>query len=577
MKGLLSWQMLPGGVLALVAAMFAATGPRGGQGLDAALAGAGVILVWGIAVAMRLRYPERRIGILLMALAIAYAINPLIYSTNDLFYTLGRVSRPGTEVLLIWVMLAFPSGRLEGVRERILLGAAVAIVLCLWLPGVMFSPSVPAYAPFARCVGNCPENLLFVADRPEWSGGLLKAFRISATGVLAATCTHLLWRLTNATALMRRTLYPVLLASLARTISVAVFLSTGAGLLALTFTLWAIPLAIALGLLRGRLYMAEALHRLVAGVRQRPGIRHLRDVIAEAVEDDSLELGVWDDARQCWVDHADRELTVPLPGSGERAARPVVERNGRPVAIIVHDRALLDEPTLLEAIAGAIAGVLAGLQTASALATERAHSATVAEDERRRIERDLHDGAQQRLLVLRLKIGVAKRLVENDPVRARDLLTEIGADADAAIVELRALAHGIVPPLLAERGLAIALAEAARCAALPVTTDVKEIGRGDPGIERAVYFCCVEAMQNAAKHAGPDARAALALYREEGKLCFAVTDSGEEARELPGFGSGHGMSNMRDRIEAVGGRIEVTRSTGGGVCISGRVPATGFP
>lgn len=576
MKAFSPWQLLPGGVLAVVAAMFAATGARVGQGLDAALAGAGVMLVWGVAVAMRLRYPERMIGALLSALAVAYAINPLVYSTNDLLYTLGRVSRPGAEVLLVWVMLAFPSGRLEGVRERVLIGAAVAIVLCLWLPGVMLSSSVPAYAPLARCTGTCPQNLLFVADRPELSDGLLRAFRIAGTGLLAATSLHLLWRLTNATALMRRTLHPVLLASLARALSVAVFLSTGVGLLALTLTLWAIPVAIALGLLRGRLYMAEALYRLVAGVRQRPGIRDLRDVIAEALGDPSLELGIWDDARQCWVDHAQRELAVPLPSSGERAARPVVDRDGRPVAVIVHDRALLDEPTLLEAIAGATAGVLAGLRTEYALATERAYSATVAEDERRRIERDLHDGAQQRLLVLRLKIGVAKRLVENDPGRASDLLIEIGSDADAAIAELRELAHGIVPPVLAERGLAAALAEAARCAALPVTTELQEIGRGDPGIERAVYFCCVEALQNAAKHAGPDARATLAVRREGGALRFTVADSGNDGGVLPGFGSGRGMSNMRDRIEAVGGRIEVARSTGGGVCISGCVPATGF-
>ncbi len=411
-----------------------------------------------------------------------------------------------------------------------------------------------------------------MADLPEWSARLLQAFRWVGIAILLATSAHLVSRLRQATPLMRRSLAPVALASIARALSIAFFLATGAGVLVITLTLWGVPLAIALGLLLGRIYTARTLHRIVTGLRRRPGMRELRDVMAEALDDTSLELGTWDAARSQWVDADQRELRLPAADAPGRVARVLQDAENRPIAVLVHDRALLEEPLLVDALASSMHGAIASLQTESALAGERAHSAAVAEEERRRIERDLHDGAQQRLLALRMKLGVTGRLLENDPRRAAALIAEMGPDIDAAISELRALAHGIAPPLLAERGLATALAEAASHAAIPVATALEDVGRAEPAAERAIYFCCVEALQNAAKHAGSDATAKLTLARDGAALTFSVEDNGRTEDGARRMAEGHGIQNMRARVIALGGSLDVSADDGSGVRVFGRIP-----
>jgi signal transduction histidine kinase len=301
-------------------------------------------------------------------------------------------------------------------------------------------------------------------------------------------------------------------------------------------------------------------------------MRELRDVMAEALDDTSLELGTWDAARSRWVDADQRELRLPAADAPGRVARVLQDAENRPIAVLVHDRALLEEPLLVDALASSMHGAIASLQTESALAGERAHSAAVAEEERRRIERDLHDGAQQRLLALRMKLGVTGRLLENDPRRAAALIAEMGPDIDAAISELRALAHGIAPPLLAERGLATALAEAASHAAIPVATALEDVGRAEPAAERAIYFCCVEALQNAAKHAGSDATAKLTLARDGAALTFSVEDNGRTEDGARRMAEGHGIQNMRARVIALGGSLDVSADDGSGVRVFGRIP-----
>jgi signal transduction histidine kinase len=566
------WLLLPGIALAALAAYFASMNPRTGWPLDAALAGIGVLLVWNVALAVRARYPERPLWRPMLAVTLAYALQPLVYSTEPVAFALGRAARPLGEIALIWLMLAFPTGRLATRSERAIVAAALAAFALLWLPAIMLAPRFPPFGPFAACVrAECPDNVLFVADYPAASAALLGAFRIAAAAILVATSVHLLLRLRRATALMRRALAPVVVASLARALNIAVFLVTGMGLLALTFTLWAVPLAIALGLLRGRIYTARALQRLVGGLRRRPHLAELRDVMAEALEDPSLAVGTWDAARGCWIDAAQGALQLPAGGANNRVARVLQDADRRPVAVLVHDAALLEEPMLIDAVASSMHSALASLQLEAALAGERAQSAVAVEEERRRIERDLHDGAQQRLLALRMKLGVSRGLLRDDARATASLLAEMDGDIGAAIGELRALAHGIAPPLLAERGLPEALADAARHAAIPVAAELPPVGRIDPAVERAVYFCCVEALQNAAKHAGPGAAASLELRREGDTLSFRVADSGSgtpPSREQ----EGHGIHNMRERLAAVGGRLSIERAAEGGLRVAGSVP-----
>lgn len=191
--------------------------------------------------------------------------------------------------------------------------------------------------------------------------------------------------------------------------------------------------------------------------------------------------------------------------------------------------------------------------------------------ERRRIERDLHDGAQQRLMALRLELGLLEERVSDDPKRATEMLRSLRLELDEALEELRELAHGLYPPLLASDGLEAALAATARRSAIPLTIDARGMTRAPRAIESTAYFCCLEALQNAAKHAGPDARAVIELRMEDGSLSFSVRDDG--AGFDPGdLRPGYGLINLRDRLSALGGDASVTSAPGAGTMVTGHIP-----
>jgi signal transduction histidine kinase len=191
------------------------------------------------------------------------------------------------------------------------------------------------------------------------------------------------------------------------------------------------------------------------------------------------------------------------------------------------------------------------------------------DEERRRLERNLHDGAQQNLVALKVKLGLAEAFAEKDPVKARELVTQLKADADEALETLRDLARGIYPPLLADRGLVAALEAQARKATMPVDIEAANIGRYPQDIEAAIYFCVLEALQNVQKYAGAT-NAVVRLDDGNGRLTFEVEDDGK------GFDTEHakkgsGLTNMADRIDALGGTIEI-RSTPGLTSIRGKLP-----
>ena len=564
----------PGLALVAAAVTVILEAPNTDRVVTALAAAVGLMLVWSVAVALRLRYPERPLCPLLFVLAGTFAVQAFLSSPNPYLFTLARVARPAVEVLLIWVMLAFPSGRLQGRVERGLVIAGALAVFLLWLPGLMLSPDVILGGPFLQCDGACPRNVLFVADWPAASSALHTAFRITGGFILVSTGAVLFARLRRATPLLRRALAPVLLASIARTVAVAHFLATDGNSLALPLTFWAVPLAIAAGLLRGRLYTARALQTLVTGLRARPDIHALRDVMARALGDTGLVIAYWIPDGSRWVDADGQPVGSPeaasMPG---RAVKLLRDAAGEPVAALIHDAALLEEPMLLESVAGSMQMTLESHRLEAENRASSARSASAVEAERHRIERDLHDGAQQRLIALRMKLGVTARLMEQDPSRAEALVREMDTDVQAALSELRALAHGIAPPLLVERGLGAALAEAAQRAALPVRTDIEAIGRCEAPIERAVYFCCLEALQNAAKHAGAGAHARLRLRCADDRLAFEISDDGI-AEPAPGRSAdGQGLANMRQRIEAVGGQLDIETVAGQGFRVSGSVPA----
>jgi signal transduction histidine kinase len=208
---------------------------------------------------------------------------------------------------------------------------------------------------------------------------------------------------------------------------------------------------------------------------------------------------------------------------------------------------------------------------AQELQASRGRIVAASDAARRSIERNLHDGAQQHLVALAVKVRLARQFADRDPERSKTILDELGGDVDDAIQVLRELAHGIYPPLLADKGLREALASAARRAAIPTTVDADGIGRYPPEKEAAVYFCCMEALQNAGKHAGPGASATITVREAAGGLVFDVRDDGA-GFDVAGERLGAGFTNMNDRLGAVGGTLRVESTPGVGTRVAGAVP-----
>lgn len=189
--------------------------------------------------------------------------------------------------------------------------------------------------------------------------------------------------------------------------------------------------------------------------------------------------------------------------------------------------------------------------------------------ERRRIERDLHDSAQQRLVALRIHLALAgERLVRPED---RTMLERLGVEVDDAIDELRTVAHGIYPPILAGQGIGAALASVARSSAMPVGVRDGWLGRHSEAVETTVYFCCVEGLQNAAKHAGHGASATIRLSEADGWVSFSVEDDGA-GFDPDRVDRGAGLTNLTDRVAAVGGTLRIDAGPGRGTCITGEIP-----
>jgi signal transduction histidine kinase len=192
------------------------------------------------------------------------------------------------------------------------------------------------------------------------------------------------------------------------------------------------------------------------------------------------------------------------------------------------------------------------------------------DEERRRLERNLHDGAQQNLVALKVKLGLAEMFLEKDPARAKQTLADLKVDTDEALETLRDLARGIYPPLLADKGLVAALESQARKATLPVQVDAEGVGRYPQEVEAAVYFCVLEALQNVQKYASAS-NAMVRLREEASGLGFEVEDDGD-GFDPAGIQRGSGLTNMADRLEALGGSVDLASARGRGTRVTGHLP-----
>ena len=385
---------------------------------------------------------------------------------------------------------------------------------------------------------------------------------------------------------MRRVLSPVLTFAIVRIGLTALFVvmrrvspaspgTEAVGVMVL-FTTPALAIGFFAGLVRWRMFAAGAVRRLATDFIGPPSGARVRDLLAGAFEDPSLEIIYWAPDPGQWVDAGGKPVRLPNEGS-DRAVTEVSD-GGRRVAALVYDAALADPPIMSE-VAGGFALVALENQRLAAelrsslreLRDSRARILSATDQERRRIERDLHDGAQQRLVALGIKLELARELVESDPHGGAELLREIGTDVDDALGDMRSLAHGVYPSLLADYGLAQALRTAAEAGPLPSTVSAGDLGRYPEAIESAVYFCCLEALQNAAKHAEGASFVSLTFSEDDdGRLAFEVRDDGPGLAEA--VTPGAGLANMRDRIAAVGGSLTIDSSPGGGTRVAGQVP-----
>ncbi len=269
---------------------------------------------------------------------------------------------------------------------------------------------------------------------------------------------------------------------------------------------------------------------------------------------------------------------APVSHAGELLGLIVVERPAAADAFSEEDDRVLTELARQVGLAVHNARLDTELQTtldelrrqADELRRSRARIVASGDAERRRVERNLHDGAQQHLVAMAVNLRLARDIIADDPSAAAELLDQLAEDVKSTIQELRELAHGIYPPLLADSGLAEALRAAASRSPLAVTVNAGGIGRYSPDIEAAVYFCCLEALQNAAKHA-PQSQVAVRVWEASGGLLFSVSDDG------PGFDpararGGHGFTNMADRLGAIGGTVRWESEPGHGARILGSIP-----
>ncbi len=542
----------------------------------AIVAVAWAFLVAGL-VAWR-RRPANRIGPLMLLAAFALLARQLRYSDDALLFTVFFALGDIGYALVGHCALAYPSGRVTDRVERALVVAGYATALIFPPLAVLFHE---ANRPLLEFGPQSPKSVLLVSGHAHVVELLQKTEIVLFFGVLATLFIALVARrLWQATARARRILAPLLLAAIAvglRAVFECVFTFVDRPF-ASDYLFWwqnaasiALPLALLAGLLRARL-ARTAVGDLVVELERTPP-QGLRAALARALEDPTLELAFWLPEQEAYADAEGQP--VELPEDGRRAVTRI-EHGGEPLAALVHDPSLLEEPQLVRA-AGAAARL--ALENARLQADMRAQLAQVqesrvrivaaADEERRRIERNLHDGAQQRLVSLALQLRTAQRRLgtgETDPA-VEALLASAVDELQVAVHELRELARGVHPAILTEEGLAAALESLAARTPLPIELDVLE-GRLSPQVEATAYFVACEALANVAKHAGAS-KAAVSIRRANGSLSVEVVDDGVGGAR-PANGSG--LSGLVDRVEALGGRLRIDSPSGRGTRIVGEIP-----
>ena len=576
-----------GGVLCAVAAAITADGSTVEQPWLEALARASMVGA-PIAVGLyaRRRPASARFGNLLLATGAAWFLTTLAEASDPLLHAIGRMSGWLAEPLLMYLVLSFPTGRLTGRADRLLVGAVAAAVAVLYLPSVLLVDRFPEPSPWTTCSAGCPANpLMVLGAEPAFVEDLLRPLReLLVVAAFAAVCVRLLARLLGSNLLMRRALGPVLVVAIARfgAFSALIVLrridpesqAVEASMWALSLTVPLMAGAFLIGIGRWHLFLANAIQHLAGRLAEHPGPADLQSALADTFDDPLLEIVYPLDGG--WTTGAGATVAAPIPGSGRCLTE--VHDGSRVIAGILHDASLAEEEAFIDAARAYAVLTLdnrrLGAEAAALLDEVRESRSRIqasADDERRRVERDLHDGAQQQLVALRIKLELAAERIDGRDRRSADVIRALGTDVEGALEEIRSLARGIYPSPLADRGLVEALRSAALLAVLPVSVHADDTRERYPRpVESAAYFCCLEAMQNAGKHARGARQVNIALS-DNGVLQFEVRDDGD-GFEPDLVEAGVGLTSMRDRLAAVGGELHVVSALGRGTRVIGRIP-----
>jgi signal transduction histidine kinase len=513
------------------------------------------------------RRPGNHLGPLMTTVGMLWLLGrTMTLVANPVVYTAGLWLTDLWAPAFALFLLSFPTGRVTSRADLAIVGIFLFVTIPLEFIWFLFL----ALDNGLNALGVAPnESAAHVIDT-------IQRDLISIGSVLLVVALGRRWLRSSGP--VRRQMTPVLVGAVAillQSLSWILFSSgTSLDLLDALISLAqiAIPVAVLLVILQSRMARGGVAD-LVVELGQTPTPARLRDALANALGDPSLQVAYWAPSQDRFVDAAGEPMVLTDDGSGQ--AVTMLERGGVPEAAIIHDAILLEEPGLIASVASAMrlavendrltSEVEAQLQEVRA---SRTRIVEAGDRERRRIERDLHDGAQQRLISLSLELRVARsKLGEAGDPEVRSSLDRAADEAQAALVELRDLALGIHPLILTEGGLAEAVESLADRTSVDVSVDVGP-ERYSPPVEGAAYFVISEALANVTKYAN----ATKATVRVRGladHMTLEISDDGIGGADPR---SGSGLRGLADRLAALDGTITVVSPGGGGTTISAQIP-----
>jgi signal transduction histidine kinase len=513
--------------------------------------------------------PEKRLGPLMVVLGVWWLAGMAgQLSTVPLVFTLGGFITDAWVVLFVYFLVSFPSGRLVSRADRLFVAPFAFVQFPLYVVWLLFMDFGP----------GAPRNVLLTWPNADVADAIDTAHRVIlviATFLLVAALARR-WR--RASPPLRRRLTPIVAGGGALLVSNVQLVTAKLAdaevheglVIGMLVVIAAVPIAVLVDMLRARL-ARSAVGDLVLSLHASPAPEDLRDAISRALGDPSLEVAYWLSEYGTYADLAGRP--VELPADPARWTR-VVDGSGQPVAALLHDPSLHEEPALLDAV-GAAAGLALERARLHAdlharldeLRDTRGRIFEATQSERRRLERDLHDGAQQRLVTLALDLGRIERRLGDDE-EARRSLEQARAELARSLDELRDLARGIHPAVVSGHGLKAALEGLAVRAPVPVRLSVRVGARAPEPVEVAAYFMVSECLTNVAKYAHASA-ASVDVVRTNGALVVEVADDGVGGATNNG---GSGLRGLADRVEALGGHLEVTSPVGNGTRVRAEIP-----